>query len=254
MQNTAQRPKVTLITGAARRLGAAMARRFHQEGHSIIVHYNSSDKAARQVCEQLNEHRSNSAITIQAALNSKQDIEALAQQSIAWRGHVDVLINNASSYYPTPLGSCTQAQWDDLFASNLKGAFFLTQALAPALREAEGCVLNMTDIYADTGLPEHAPYVMAKAGVKAMTKTLARELAPKVRVNGISPGAILWPDTPPDAAQLAKQQHILSTIPLARTGNEDDIANVAWFLCTQASYVSGQTIRVDGGRSLGISL
>ena len=165
------------------------------------------------------------------------------------------MINNASSYYPTPLGETSEAQWDDLFSSNLKGAFFLTQALAPALRKAHGCVINIADIYADSGLPQRSPYAIAKAGVKAMTKNLARELAPNVRVNGLSPGAILWPDSIDDSdANSSQQEHILQSIPLGRMGASADIANAAWFLVNEASYLTGQTIRVDGGRSLGISL
>lgn len=245
----------TLITGAAKRIGAAMARHFHGHGHNIIIHYHRSQEQAESLCRELNALRAHSAIAIHAQLDHMESVKNLAEKSLQWCGRIDTLINNASSYYATPFGETSETQWDHLLASNLKGAYFLTQALAPALRESRGCVINIADIYADSGLPQRSPYAIAKAGVKMMTKTLAREFAPSVRVNGISPGAILWPDTEPsDSEKTLQQEHIVRSIPLGRTGTSADIANTAWFLASEASYLTGQTIRVDGGRNLGISL
>jgi pteridine reductase len=253
--NNQEQAPIVLITGGAKRIGAAIARDFHRNGYDIIIHYHRSASEAETLSGELNESRPQSATVLQAPLDDIAKVEALAKGALAWKGRLNVLINNASSFYPTPFGQTSEQQWDALLASNVKGAYFLTQALAPALKESNGCVINIADIYADSGLPDHSPYVIAKAGVKMMTKTLARELAPNVRVNGISPGAILWPDTSlADDDQKLRQERILHSIPLARLGVSDDIANTALFLAAQATYLTGQTIRVDGGRNLGISL
>lgn len=253
--STTKEAPVILITGAAKRIGAAIARHFHRRGYDIIIHFHNSVSEAEALSFDLNLSRAQSATTLQAPLDDIAKVETLAKDALAWKGRLNVLVNNASSFYPTPLGQTTEQQWDALLGSNVKGAYFLTQALAPALKESNGCVINLADIYADSGLPDHSPYAIAKAGVKMMTKTLARELAPNVRVNGISPGAILWPDTPCETnAQKLRQERILQSIPLARLGSSEDIANTAWFLATHATYLTGQTIRVDGGRNLGISL
>lgn len=239
---------VIFITGAAKRIGATIAEHFHHNGYDVVIHYRRSAGAAEALQTKLNGLRSNSVKTLQADLRDIGAVRKLADDVLAWRGRVDVLINNASSFYPTPLSVTTEMDWNELMESNLKGAFFLSQALANALKDACGCIINMTDIYADSGLPRHPVYSIAKAGVKAMTKVLAHELAPDVRVNGISPGAILWPE------HSADKDFNLDSIALRRTGNPRDIAVVAWFLVHYATYMTGQTIRVDGGRNTGISL
>lgn len=242
---------VVFITGAARRIGAAIAALFHERGYNVIIHFHRSIADATALQNSLNALRFNSALCLQADLCEPQAITQLAQESLAWQGRVDVLVNNASSFYPTPLGQASSAQWDDLLGSNLKGAYFLSQALAPALRDGQGCIINMTDMHADAGLKSYPVYSIAKAGVKMMTKALARELAPLVRVNGISPGAILWPEHE-DSQE--NQQRILRSIALGRQGSPADIAETAWFLATTARYMTGQTIRVDGGRAVDNSL
>ncbi len=242
---------VLLITGAARRIGAAIAELFHERGYDIIIHCHQSIAAATAVQNALNAKRAGSAHCLQADLCDPQAVEHLASSALAWRGRIDVLVNNASSFYPTELGQTATTQWDDLLDSNLKGAFFLSQALAPSLHERNGCIINMTDMHADAGLKDYSVYSIAKAGVKMMTKTLARELAPRVRVNGISPGAILWPEHAEDEE---RQQRILRSIALGRLGSPADIAATAWFLAATAHYMTGQTIRVDGGRTVDNSL
>lgn len=239
---------VLLITGAARRIGATIAEHFHGNGFDVVIHYHRSAHDAEMLQSKLNTLRANSAKTLQADLGDIRAVQALGKETLGWRGRLDVLINNASSFYPTPLSTAKETDWDELMGSNLKGAFFLTQTLADSLRNSAGCVINMTDIYADSGLLDHPIYSIAKAGVKAMTKTLARELAPAVRVNGISPGAILWPENN------TGKEHNLGSIALVRKGSPHDIAAAAWFLAHSATYMTGQTIRVDGGRNTSISL
>lgn len=242
---------VVFITGAARRIGATMAELFHKRGYNVIIHFHRSIADATALQNSLNALRFNSARCLQADLCESQAVVQLSQDAIAWQGRVDVLINNASTFYPTPFGQTTAAQWDDLVGSNLRGAYFLSQELAPALRISQGCIINMADMHADGGLKHYPVYSIAKAGVKMMTKALARELAPDVRVNGISPGAILWPEHE-DSQE--NQQRILRSIALGRQGSPADIAETAWFLATTARYMTGQTIRVDGGRTVDNSL
>ncbi len=245
--NTFNNP-VLLITGAAKRIGAKIAEYFHNNGYDVVIHYHHSADEAEVLQNKLNALRPDSAKTLQADLRDVGAVQNMADAALTWRGRLDVLINNASSFYPTPLATTKEVEWDELMGSNLKGAFFLSQALAQALRNSNGCIINMTDIYADSGLFEHPVYSIAKAGVKAMTKALARELAPNVRVNGISPGAILWPENS------AAESVDLDSIALRRTGDPQDIAVVAWFLAHEATYTTGQTIRVDGGRNTSMSL
>ncbi|MGB4248182.1 MAG: pteridine reductase [Pseudohongiellaceae bacterium] len=242
---------VLMITGAARRIGAAIAELFHERGYNVIIHYHRSSADANALQNSLNAKRLGSASCLQADLCDSAAVVQLAQQALAWQGRIDVLINNASSFYPTPLGSTTVAQWNDLLGSNLQGAFFLSQELAQTLRETHGCIINMTDMHADAGLRNYPVYSIAKAGVKMMTKALARELAPHVRVNGISPGAILWPE---QEGSEESQRRILRSIALGRQGSPADIAEAAWFLAATAHYMTGQTIRVDGGRTVDNSL
>jgi len=239
-----------MITGAARRLGAATAQLFHQRGYRIIVHCNDSLQAAEQLILGMNRDRRNSALIVKANLTRDDEVAALAGQAVQAFGQVDVLINNASSFYPTPFGRVTSSAWHDLIDSNLRGAFFLSQSLAGSLRLHRGAIVNLIDIYAEQPLKNHPVYSIAKAGLRAMTRSLALELAPEVRVNGVAPGAILWPDQDEDAD--AAHQAIIDSVPLGRTGISDDIAEAVYFLATGASYITGEVIRVDGGRRLNL--
>ncbi len=239
-----------MITGAARRLGAATAQLFHQRGYRIIVHCNDSLQAAEQLILGMNRDRRNSALIVKANLTRDDEVAALAGQAVQAFGQVDVLINNASSFYPTPFGRVTSSAWHDLIDSNLRGAFFLSQSLAGSLRLRRGAIVNLIDIYAEQPLKNHPVYSIAKAGLRAMTRSLALELAPEVRVNGVAPGAILWPDQDEDAD--AAHQAIIDSVPLGRTGISDDIAEAVYFLATDASYITGEVIRVDGGRRLNL--
>ena len=238
--------KVVLITGAARRIGAVPARLFHKAGYFVVIHYNRSAAAADKLCEQLNADRENSGLLVQADLNNMDDLDNISQL-IASLGRLDVLINNASSFYPTPLQDCDNEQWNDLINSNLKGPFFLSQKLAPLLVKTQGAIVNISDMHARQALSDHPIYTIAKAGNIAMTKSLALDLAPDVRVNSVAPGAILWPEHEED--DIDKQDSVLSKVPMGRLGTELDIAQTAYFLAVDATYVSGQTIAVDGGSS-----
>lgn len=240
---------VALVTGAARRIGAQLCRRLHASNYRIVIHYQRSEAEAKALAEEFNAERADSAVTFRADLNQLGELEALAVAAVNQWGHIDVLINNASSFYPTPVGQASPEQWDELVNSNLKAPFFLTQALAPALRKTGGCVLNIADIHADRPLKNHPIYCAAKAGNVMLTKSLARELAPEVRVNGIAPGAILWPEQDAELKEVDKQK-ILSKIPLERHGDPSDIAETALFFITRAPYITGQIISVDGGRTL----
>ncbi|MCT2530156.1 pteridine reductase [SAR92 clade bacterium H921] len=237
---------VVLITGAARRIGAVIARIFHSHGYQIVVHYNNSAAAADKLCEDLNAQRENSCLLIQSDLNDMTGLEKIADL-VRDLGRLDVLINNASSFYPTALDSCDDQQWNDLINSNLKGPFFISQKLAPLLTEAQGSIINISDMHARQALQSHPIYTIAKAGNIAMTKSLAKELGPEVRVNSVAPGAILWPEHESDDQQ--KQDSVLSKVPMGRLGTEQDIAQTVYFLAVKATYMTGQTIAVDGGSS-----
>lgn len=243
---TDQQNPVVLITGSARRIGAEMARHFHQAGFNIALHYRSSAHDAQQLADELNRQRPDSAHSFQADMNNMAEVTAMAEQVLEHYRRLDVLINNASGFYPTAAGSVTEQQWDELINSNVKAAFFLSQALTPALKKQRGCIINIVDIHAEKPMKKHSVYCMAKAALRMMTLSLAKELAPDIRVNGVSPGAILWPEHE-DSQQ---QQAILERIALGKTGNADDIAEAVLFLATKAPYITGQIIAVDGGRSL----
>ncbi|MDF1692756.1 MAG: pteridine reductase [Zhongshania sp.] len=247
---TAVQP-VALITGGAQRIGAEICRQLHSRGYRIIIHYRHSSAAAEQLRDSLNDLRANSATAIAADMTSLAEVQALADTALAVWQRVDVLVNNASGFYPTPIGEATEADWDALMGSNLKGPFFLSQALAPALRDSAGCIINLVDIYAKNPLPSHSIYCMAKAGVMMMTQSLALELAPNIRVNGISPGNILWPEHA-SAYWEQEKQALTERVPLKREGEASDIAKTAVFLAADAPYITGQIIAVDGGRSLAI--
>lgn len=239
--------KVVLITGAARRIGAETARVLHTSGMNIVIHYHKARSEALELQIELNNTRSNSVIIVQADLNKPKGLTPLIHQCKETFGRLDVLINNASSFYPTPVGTVTDNQWDDLMTTNLKAPFFLSQAATPILRKYKGCIINIVDIHADRPLKEHPVYCMAKSGLVMMTKSLARELGPEIRVNAVAPGAIMWPEN--DLDELTKQR-ILSRTTLKREGSPNDIANTILFLIAQSPYITGQIINVDGGRSL----
>ena len=203
---------------------------------------------AENLAAELNDRRDNSAATFQADLLDTQAIAGLVSAVAAWGGRLDGLVNNASTFYPTPIGSITEAHWNDLLGSNLKAPLFMSQAAAPLLRDSGGVIINIVDIHAQRPLRDHAVYGPAKAGLAMLTRALAKDLAPEIRVNGVSPGAILWPE---DGMSDAAQQTILRQVPLERAGEPDDIAGCVLYLLRDASYVTGQIIAVDGGRSIG---
>jgi pteridine reductase len=239
--------KVAFITGAAHRIGAQIARTLHTEGVDLALHYRRSGDAAEALKRELESARGDSVLLLQADLHDCGSFPELVAQIRAFRGRLDVLVNNASSFYPTPFAEANQAQWDDLIGSNLRGPFFLAQAAAPLLRDAAGCIINLVDIHAQRPLKDHAIYSIAKAGNAMMVKALARELGPEVRVNGIAPGAILWPEQ--GMSEGAKDE-ILSRTALRRPGSPLDIARTLLFLVRDADYITGQIIAVDGGRTL----
>jgi pteridine reductase len=236
-----------LITGAARRIGACIARHLHQAGYDLILHYRHSATDAEQLAEELNAIRPGSCSSLQADLAEMAEVERLAAEVQA-TGGLNLLVNNASSFYPTPVGQVSQQDWDALINSNLRAPFFLTQALTPLLKQTQGCVINLVDVHAERGLTGYPVYSIAKAGLKMMTLSLARELAPDVRVNGIAPGPILWPEAEASLSEDARQAVLDKTL-LARTGRPEDIAEAVLYL-SQAGYVTGQVLAVDGGRSL----
>ncbi len=241
--------KVVLITGAAKRIGAYMTRFLHNKGMNVVIHYRHSSQDAQILCEELNAIRANSALTLQADLNSHLELSTLINKAYNMWHRLDVLVNNASSFYPTPLGQVNDEQWEDLFSSNLKAPFFLSQAAALSLKQTNGCIINITDIHADRPLRNFPVYCMAKAGLVMMTKSLAKELAPDIRVNAIAPGNILWPM---DASELSDdlKQELTDRVALKRKGDPEDIAKTVWFLIEDAKYITGQVIAVDGGRLL----
>ena len=240
--------RVALITGAARRVGAEIATQLHAAGADVAVHYRASGKDAAELVAKLNALRPDSAAAFQADLLDTASIPALVTAVTDWGGGLDVLVNNASSFYPTPLGEITEAHWDDLVGSNFKAPLFLAQAAAASLRERRGSIVNIVDIHAQRPLRNHVVYSPAKAGLAMLTRALARELAPDVRVPGVSPGAILWPDS--DMSEDTKAS-ILDEVPLARAGSPEDIAGCVVYLVRDATYVTGQIVAVDGGRSIG---
>ncbi len=240
--------KWILITGAAKRIGAEISRTLHAHGANLAVHYRSSADAATRLATELNTARPESAIAIQADLLDTAHLPYLIGQIIDHAGRLDALVNNASSFYPTPLGSITEEDWTDLVGTNLKAPLFLAQAAAPHLQQTQGAIVNIVDIHATRPLSDHPVYGAAKAGLAMLTRSLARDLAPKIRVNGVSPGAILWPEH--DMTEATKAG-IVRQIPLKRAGEPRDIAECVLFLIRDARYVTGQVVVVDGGRSVG---
>jgi pteridine reductase len=247
MINAALEDKVALVTGGAHRLGAAVARVLHAHGMKLVVHYHASEVQAHVLQKELNAARPDSVLLVRGDLALGDKLARnLVFETVERFGRLDALVNNAARFFPTPVGGTTEAQWDELVNTNLKAPFLLSQAAAPHLRDARGCIVNVADIYGERPLAEHTVYSLTKAGIVMLTKSLARELAPEVRVNAIAPGAILWPERPMD--EMAKQR-ILSKTLLKRVGDPADIATTVLYLVRDAVYVTGQVFAVDGGRS-----
>lgn len=243
----AQRGRVAIVTGAARRIGATITRELHARGLEVVIHYRGSEDEARALRDELLELRRASVVLVQSDLADDAAPQRIRDAALDAFGRVDVLVNNASTFYPTRVGSVTQAQWDELMASNLRAPFFLSQACADELAAREGSIVNMVDIHGLVPLANHPVYSQAKSGLIAQTRSLARELAPKVRVNGVAPGAILWPESEQSPEAGAE---ILERVPLERQGHPDDIAGAVAFLALDAPYITGQILAVDGGRLL----
>ena len=236
-----------LITGAAKRVGKEMALSFFKKGWNIIIHYNNSIEDAQSLADEMNAQRKNSAFIIQANLDNAEDVLKLAETALSLSGRIDGLINNASTFYPTPMGSFSEEHWEALMGSNLKAPLFLTQFLCETLRKNKGFIINITDINVNKALTNHSIYLAAKSGLQTITQSLAKELAPDIRVNAIAPGAIL---EPPNVTWTKEQKdNIIKLIPMSRMGNEKDIADAALYL-SEAEYVTGQVLNVDGGKSL----
>lgn len=240
--------RAILITGAARRIGAALARCFHAQGADVCIHCHQSVGEAESLRDELNGKRAHSAVVVRADLLDLDALPCVVAGAVKAFGRLDALVNNASSFYPTPLGSVSAQQWDDLMGTNLRAPFFLAQAAAAELRKNKGAIVNLIDIHGQRPLPGHPVYSAAKAGLAMMTRALARELGPDVRVNGIAPGPILWPEAGMDA-QL--QNEIVAKTLLKRSGSPEDVVRAALFFVRDAPYVTGQILAVDGGRSVG---
>lgn len=245
--NDKEKKMTALITGSSRRIGAVIVKNLHASGVDVGIHYNSSITEATSLCAELNELRPNSASIFSGDITVVNEAENLVKNFINWSGGIDLLVNNASSFYPTPIGEITENDWNDLIGTNLKGPLFITQAARDALKKAHGSVINLIDVHTRSPLKNHPTYSSAKAGLKMLTRSLAKDLAPEIRVNGISPGAILWPE---DGMSEEAKKSILEQIPLNRPGSPQDIADCVLFLLYQANYITGQIIAVDGGRSV----
>lgn len=247
MTENALNNKVALVTGGARRIGARICRSLHSEGMRLVLHYRSSKDEAHALQEELLAERPDSVMLVQGDILNVAKLRNLVHETIEAFGQLDALINNASTFYPTPLPGADEKQWEDLLGTNLKAPFFLSQAAAPHLRAARGCIINMADIHGERPLKNYSIYSIAKAGTIMMTKTLARELAPDIRVNAIAPGAIIWPERELD--EMAKQR-IISRTPLKSSGDPEDIARTVLFLLRDAAFTTGHVIPVCGGRSI----
>ncbi len=241
--------KVALITGGARRVGAAICRRLHEGGVNLMVHYRTSANEARALQEELNATRPDSVALVQADLLNMANLGTMVAETVRQFGRLDILNNNASSFFPTALGEITDDEWEDLMGTNLKIPLFLSQAAAPHLRRTQGCIVNIVDIHADRPMRNYVVYSVAKGGLLALTRSLACELGPEVRVNGVSPGIIMWPEDERWADELARQRLVQTTL-LKRVGDPDDIARTVRFLVFDAPYITGQIIAVDAGRSI----
>ena len=240
--------KTALITGGAKRVGAASARLLHAAGANLMIHYRSSATEARALQNELNAIRADSVALIQADLLDMGGLPSLINQTVATFGGLDVLLNNASSFYPTPVGTIAEKDWVDLIGSNLKAPLFLSQAAAPELKKRHGCIINITDIHSERPMKSYVVYSIAKAGLVGLTKSMARELAPEVRVNAVAPGPIMWPEDDVNFDQVSRQRIISHTM-LKRAGDPTDIARAVRFFAIDAPFVTGQILAVDGGRS-----
>jgi pteridine reductase len=242
--------KVVLITGAVKRVGAAIARRLHRQGAALMLHYRSSERDAHALQAELNAARADSVALIQADLLDVAGLSEIVKNTISRFERLDALVNNASTFFPTPVGEITEAAWANLIGTNLRAPLFLSQAAAPHLRRAGGVIVNITDIHADRPLKSYVVYSVAKAGLAGLTRSLARELGPEIRVNGVAPGPILWPE---DGSwdEVARQRVISHTL-LKRPGDPDDIARAVHYFIAEAPYVTGQISAVDGGRSINL--
>ena len=237
-----------LVTGGARRLGAVIARALHQSGARIVLHYRTAVEEAETLAGELNGRRPASVHLVQGDLLDPRFIARLAETALASAGQLDILVNNASTFYPTPMGEIDAKAWDDLIGTNLKAPLFLAQACAPALRASGGLILNLVDIHGLRPLRRHPVYSIAKAGLIMLTKSLARELGPRVRVNAIAPGPVMWPEAGVDDAL---RKRIIERTALKRGGSPQDVARAALYFACEAPFVTGQILAVDGGRSIG---
>jgi pteridine reductase len=249
MPEVASSKPVALITGAARRVGATIARTLHAAGYDLALHYRDSRAEMEALCVELECARARSTLPIQADLADTARLPHIVETCTSHFGRLDALVNNASAFFPTPVGSITVQQWDDLFASNARAPLFLAQAAAADLRKTHGAIVSLVDIYAQRPLPRHPVYCMAKAALAMMTLALAKELAPQVRVNGVAPGAVLWPES---GKAYTDQAELIARTPLQRAGSPDDVAGAVLFLLRDAKFTTGQILNVDGGRSLAI--
>ena len=240
---------VALVTGASRRIGATIARTLHAAGYDLALHHRRDDDGMAALVVELESARADSTLALRAELADTDALPILVADALARFGRLDALVNNASAFFATPIGRATAQQWDELFAANARAPFFLSQAAAPALRQTSGAIVNLTDIYAERPLREHTIYCMAKAALAMLTLSLAKELGPEVRVNAIAPGAVLWPEAGKSSAE---QERLIAKTALRRAGDPQDVADAALFLIRDARYTTGQILRVDGGRALGI--
>ena len=238
--------KAALVTGAARRVGAAIVRKLHAAGANVVLHYRSSAEASEALARELNETRPNSVVLVEADLLDLKQLQTLPPVATSNFGTLDILVNNASTFYPTPMNDITEIDWDDLMGTNLKAPLFLSQAASPALRISNGLIVNIADIHGMRPLSRHPVYSVAKAGVIMLTRSLARELGPSIRVNAVAPGPVMWPE---DGMDKEVQAMIVERTALKRPGSPDDVARAVLFFATEAPYVTGQILAVDGGRS-----
>ncbi len=241
--------RAVLVTGGARRVGAAIVRRLHAAGAYLVVHYRSSAAEARALKDELTRKRAGSVVLVQGDLLKPANLSGLIKDAVKAYGRLDALVNNASSFYATPIGEITEQAWDDLVGTNLKAPLFLSQSAARELRKSHGAIVNIVDIHAEFPMKSYIVYSIAKGALTALTRSLARELGPEIRVNGIAPGTIIWPDDEAWKDELARQR-IMNQTALKRIGEPEDIAKAVEFLLTDAPYVTGQVLAVDGGRSV----
>lgn len=247
MQKNPLASKVALVTGAARRIGAEIARTLHDAGMNVVLHYNASEEEAIALCEKLNQIRKNSAAAFRADMQEQESEKNLIQQAAGVWKRLDVLVNNASRFYRTTMGKVTEYAWDDLMNSNVKAPFFLAQAAAPYLAANQGCIVNITDIHAERPLRDYSIYCISKSALLMATRVLAKELGPLIRVNAVAPGPIIWPEGENQLSEEEKQKIIDSTA-LLRAGDPAYIAKAVLFFVRDAEYVTGQVLSVDGGR------